>query len=234
MTASRFLNSREVQPIYLHEDSVPNMAGSTSWFKNNFFKKEEKKEGRKSKESVPVRVKRWADYTAGVMKPDNAVRAVSSCQILLMSFSFLPVNEKQGLRQHPTLNSCFWKSTRQRKANVALLGCSEARLGSSRGRTGCSGNKEYCNLQPCCSSKTIAGLMHTLDDVRDTAQTDCAAWARGSRGFRGAAQFKGEFLCHKMHKTKITYTFPLLKSSSSCDTRHWDASNKFKYWLYTN
>ena len=61
------------------------------------------------------------------------------------------------------------------KADVALLGCSEAGLGSSRGRTGSSSNSGYCNPQPCCSSKTIAGLMHTLDDVRDTAQTDCAA-----------------------------------------------------------
>lgn len=45
---------------------------------------------------------------------------------------------------------------------MALLGCSEAGVGSSRGKTGSSSNSGYCNPQPCYSSKTIAGLMHTL------------------------------------------------------------------------
>lgn len=110
------------------------------------------------------------------MKPDNAVQSVSSCQILLLRASvFSRVTEKQSLLQHQTLQRCLGKSTRHRKADVSLLGCSEAGLGSSGGRTRSSSNSGYCNPQPCCSSKTIAGLMHTLDDVRDTAQTECAA-----------------------------------------------------------
>lgn len=101
-------------------------------------------------------------YTAGVMKTHNAVQAVSSCQILLLQASvFSRVIEKQGLLQHKNPKSCLWKSNRGRQANVALLGCSEAGLGSSRGTTGSSSNSGYCNPQPCRSSKTIAGLMHT-------------------------------------------------------------------------
>lgn len=73
------------------------------------------------------------------MKTDNAVQAVSSCQILLLQASvFSRVTEEQGFLQHqkPKPKSCFWKSNRERQANVALLGCGEAGLGSSRGRTG--------------------------------------------------------------------------------------------------
>lgn len=102
-------------------------------------------------------------YTTGVMKTDNAVQAVSSCQILLLQASvFSRVTEKQGLLQHQKPKSCFWKSNRERQAEVRLLGCSEAEVGRSRSRTGSSSNSGYCNPQPCWSSKTIAGLMHTL------------------------------------------------------------------------
>ena len=102
-------------------------------------------------------------YTAEVMKTDNAVQAVSSCQILLLQASvFSRVIEKQGLLQHQKSKSCFWKSNRERQADVALLGCREAGLGSSGGKTGSSSNSGYCNPQPSYSSKTIAGLMHTL------------------------------------------------------------------------
>lgn len=102
-------------------------------------------------------------YTAEVMKTDNAVQAVSSCQILLLQASvFSRVTEKQGLLQHQKPKSCFWKSNRERQADVVLLGCSETGIGSSRGKSGSSSNSGYCNPQPCYSSKTIAGLMHTL------------------------------------------------------------------------
>lgn len=131
--------------------------------------------------------------------------------------AFSRVIEKHGLLQHPKPKSSFWKSTRQRKADVALLGCGEAGLGRSRGRTGSSSNSGYCNPQPYRSSKTIAGLMHTLDDVRDTAQTDCAAWARGSKGFREQCDSKGNSFVTKCTTPKTTYTFPLLRSSSPCD-----------------
>lgn len=115
--------------------------------------------------------------------------------------AFSRVIEKHGLLQHPKPKSSFWKSTRQRKADVALLGCGEAGLGRSRGRTGSSSNSGYCNPQPYRSSKTIAGLMHTLDDVRDTAQTDCAVWARGSKGFREQRDSKGNsFVKNAQHR----------------------------------
>lgn len=120
-------------------------------------RKEEKNRGQCTCESGEM-----SCYTAEVMKTDNAVQAVSSCQILLLQASvFSRVIEKQGLLQHQKPKSCFWKSNRERQADVALLGCREAELGSSGGKTGSSSNSGYCNPQPSYSSKTIAGLMHT-------------------------------------------------------------------------
>ena len=141
-------------------------------------------------------------YTAGVMKTDNAVQAVSSCQILLLQASVSSrVTEKQGFLQHhkPKPKSSFWKSNRERQASVALLGCGAARLGSSRGRTGSSSNRGYCNPQPCCSSKTIAGLMHTLM-TSETLHRPTALLSQRLQGLQGNRRFKGEFLSHKMHK----------------------------------
>lgn len=146
MTASKFLNSKEVGSIYLHEDSVPNMAGSRGCFKKKLGEKGGKR--KKNRGECTCESEKMSLYTAGVMKTDNAVQAVSSCQILLLQASvFSRVIEKQGLLQHqnPKPKSCFWKSNRERQADVALLGCSEAGLGSSRGRAGNSSNRGYCN-----------------------------------------------------------------------------------------
>lgn len=71
--------------------------------------------------------------TAGVTRTDNAVQAVSSCQILLLQASvFSRVIAKQGLLQHqkPKPKSCFWKSNRER-GDVALQRCNEAGLAAA-------------------------------------------------------------------------------------------------------
>lgn len=115
-------------------------------------------------------------------------------------------------------SACLGKSTRHRKADVSLLGCSEAGLGSSGGRTRSSSNSGYCNPQPCCSSKTIAGLMHTLDDVRDTAQTECAAWARAAGASGEQRDSNGNSFVTKCTRPKTTQTFCLPARSSSSDT----------------
>lgn len=92
----------------------------------------------------------------------------------------------------------------------------------------------HCGPQPCSSGKTIAELMHTPDDVRDTAQTDCAAWTRGSRVSREQRDSKGNSFVTECTRPKTTSTFLLLKSSSSCDATRKETSEKFKYWPSTN
>lgn len=139
---------------------------------------------------------------------------------------------RQGLLHHLKPKGCFSKSTRQRKANAAAVGCSEAGLGSA-GHVW-EQQRGYCNPQPRCSSKTIAGLMHTPDDVRDTAQTTAAAWTRGSRASGEQRDSKGNSFVIKCTSPKTTGTFPLLKSSSSRDATQQETSKKFKYWPSTN
>lgn len=161
------------------------------------------------------------------MEPDNAVRAMSSCQSLLWELQLFLENGKPGLLHHPKSQSCFSKSTRHRKAASALEGCSEAgQVWEQQHR--------HCGPQPCSSGKTIAELMHTPDDVRDTAQTDCAAWTRGSRVSREQRDSKGNSFVTERTRPKTTSTFLLLKSSSSCDATQKETSEKFKYWPSTN
>lgn len=140
-------------------------------------------------------------YTAGVMKTDNAVQAMSSCQILLLQASvFSRVIEKQGLLQHQKPKGCFWKSSKERQADVALLGCSEAGLGRSRGRAGSS--RGYCNPQPCCGSETIAGLVQTLL-TSGTRTGGLRCLSQKLQELHASRRLRGEFLCDKMHKTEI-------------------------------
>lgn len=169
------------------------------------------------------------------MKPDNAVRAVSSCQILLWELQLSLESGRQGLLHHLKPKRCFSKSTRKKKkkkASAAAVGCSQARLGSA-GQVW-EQQRRYCNPQPCRSSKTIAGLMHTPDDVRDTAQKTATAWTRGSRASGEQRDSKGNSFVIKRTRPKTTGTVPLLKSSSSCDATQHETSEKFKYWPSTN
>lgn len=65
------------------------------------------------------------------------------------------------------------------------MGCSEAGLGSA-GRAGLR-VAQILQSSACCSSKTIAGLMHTPDDVRDTAHTDCRLPEPEPPGLQGSS-----------------------------------------------
>lgn len=169
-------------------------------------------------------------YTAEVMKTDNAVQAVSSCQILLLQASvFSRVTEKQGLLQHQKPKSCFWKSNRERQADVVLLGCSETGLGSSRGKSGSSSNSGYCNPQPCYSSKTIAGLMHTLVTSETLHRLTVllepeAPGASGEQAIQRGIPLSQKAQNQEPH-THI-YIFTLLTKSSSHDTMHWKRPQK--------
>lgn len=132
----------------------------------------------------------------------------------------------------PQIEELLFKIHQAKKGRRGSWGCSEAGLGSA-GQVW-KQQHWYCNPQPCCSCKTIAGLMHTPDDVRDTAQTDCAAWIRGSGVSREQRDSKGNSFVTKCTRPKTTSPFPVLKSSSSCDATQQETSKKFKYWPSTN
>lgn len=178
-------------------------------------------------------------YTAEVMKTDNAVQTVSSCQILLLQASvFSRVIEKQGLLQHQKPKSCFWKSNRERQADVALLGCREAGLGSSGGKTGSSSNSGYCNPQPSYSSKTIAGLMHTLV-TSETLHRPTARLEPEAPGASGEQAIQRGIPLSQNAQDQEPHTYSHIYSPSWQDLhlRYHElkeTSKKFKYWLYSN
>lgn len=89
----------------------------------------------------------------------------------------------------------------KRQANVALLGCSEIGLGSSRGKIGSSSNSGYCNPQPCRSSKTIAGLMHT-PMTSETLHRPTALFEPEAPGASGEQPIQRGIPLSHMHKTK--------------------------------
>lgn len=128
------------------------------------LKKLEERKKRKEIKSRRVYVWEWKDEPLHSRGHEDTQCSPSCVQLPdspLTSFSVLPCDWKARSPTAQKPKSRFWKSNRERQANVALLGCSEAGLGSSRDKTGSSSNSGYCNPQPCCSSKTIAGLMHT-------------------------------------------------------------------------
>lgn len=110
---------------------------------------------------------------------------------------------REGKARSPTPSQSEELLFKIHKAKKGPRGCCGMQWGGlgSAGQV-CEQQLGYCNPQPRWSSKTIAGLMHTPDDVRDTARTDRGCLNQRLQGFRGAARFKREFLCHKMQKTK--------------------------------
>lgn len=147
--------------------------------------------------------------TAGVTRTDNAVQAVSSCQILLSQASVLSrVTAKQGLLQHqkPKPKSCFWRSNRERQATWLCRDAMRQVWQQLPQRT--------LQPQPCRSSKTIAGLTDTADVRALHGRTACESQAPGL----GEAASKGECLCHKNAGDQEPRIQSPPDRSSSCNT----------------
>lgn len=196
MTGSRFLNSKEVGSIYLHEDSVPNMAGSRGCFKKI------RRKGKKGRRKRRVGAGEMSLCTAGVTRTDNAVQAVSSCQILLLQASVLSrVTAKQGLLQHqkPKPKSCFWKSNRERQATWL---CRDAMRQVWQQLP-----QRILQPQPCRSSKTIAGLMQT--QLTSEPCTDGLPASHRLRAW-GKQRAKGNAFVTKTQEIKSHVYSPLL------------------------
>lgn len=132
--------------------------------------------------------KGWDCYTAGVMKPDNAVQAIQAARFssLLPSSALLCTADSFSLQ--PQWRSFF----RKRKAGASVLNP------SGRGRPApCSRQEEVRASSPCSASPLPwdnSGAQHTRDDVR-TPQTR-AVLARSAHSAAPARQR----LCHRQHK----------------------------------
>lgn len=90
MTASRFLNSREVGSIYLHEDSVPNMAGSRGCFLKIRRKKRETKKKEKRGECTCESEEMSRLHSRGHEARQCSPSCVQLPDSPVTSFSFLP------------------------------------------------------------------------------------------------------------------------------------------------
>lgn len=196
MTASRFLNSKEVGSVYLHEDSVPNMAGSRGCFK----KSEGEKAGGKSRASVHMRVKRWASAQQGSRGQTMQSRLCPAARFSSYSLQCSPEWLKSMVSPpapKTKTQELLWKSNRERQATWL---CRDAVR-----QVWEQHQRRILQLQPCRSSKTIAGLMQTL--LTSEHCTDRLRWSQGLRAL-GQQRAKGNAFVTKGTRPTATYIVP--------------------------
>lgn len=186
--------------IYLHDDSVPNMARPRCCY----FKKERRKKSGRQRERMRegMRLLHSRGHEARQCSP-----GYPSCQILLSPpllrstpQTAFPCNRREG--------RSFY---RKQKAGACVLNPSAKGRPLSfprcRRAEGASASR-YCNRQPR-SPETIAELMHTRDDVRTLQRLTAAnPEARRGLGHRTATRMATPLSQGAEDKEPDTY-FPL-------------------------